>query len=297
MILPKFDFHEPATVSEACQILSEFGNEAKLIAGGTDVIVNMKKKIWSPKQLVSINRIEELQKVEKTNGSIEIGSCCTVAELAASELIREKLCAVCESAVNLGSPLIRNLATIGGNLGSARPAAELPPSLMAYGAHVGLKNRSSSRIVDLNDFFTGPGTTVLQADEIIVDIQVDTPPPYSGAGYLNLGVRKANDINIVNVASFLALDGPEGVILSARIVMGCVGPKHLRATSAEKLLVGQKPTPELFAEAGKVATNDCTPISDFRGSAEYKKDMAGVLAKKTLTMACNQAINKKEGER
>lgn len=285
MLLPKFDFHEPATLTEACQIMGEFGSKAKPLAGGTDLLVNMKHKILSPEQLVSLSRIDELKQVDSSDSLVKIGACFTVAEIAESQDIRKKLSALSAGARALGSPLVRNLATIGGNIGSARPAADLPPSLMAYDAKVVLKSSAGERNVSMNNFFRGPGLTEMQPKEILTAIEIDVPPPYSGCGYINLGIRKAQDCNIVNVASFIALDAPDGVITTARIVMGCVGPTHLRAPSAEKLLIGEKPSQALFAQVGEAAMKDCSPINDFRGSAEYKKAMVGVLTKRTLGIA------------
>ncbi len=291
MRLPKFDFHEPATLDEALQMMGEFGVRAKLIAGGTDLMVNMKHQLMSPEQVVSISRMDELKGLDTSNGMVRIGACFTVADLAESEEVGKKLGALRTGAKALGSPLIRNLATIGGNIGTARPAADLPPSLMAYGAKVVLKKRSGERAVSLNNFFKGPGLTELQPDEILTEIQIPTPPPHAGAGYINLGIRMAQDCNLVNVASFIAMDGPDGVITSARIVMGCVGPIHLRAPSAEKCLIGEKPSESLFAKAGDAATGDCTPIDDFRGAAAYKKAMTGVLTKRTLGIAHKEAVS------
>ena len=127
MLLPRFDFHEPATLAEACQIMAHYGVKAKVIAGGTDLMVNMKRKLVSPEQLVSIARIEELKKFDSASDVLKLGSCFTVADIEASEVIGKKWSALCAGAKALGSPLIRNLATIGGNLASARPAADLPP--------------------------------------------------------------------------------------------------------------------------------------------------------------------------
>jgi carbon-monoxide dehydrogenase medium subunit len=292
MLLPKFDYHEPKTLDEACQIMAELGSKAKPIAGGTDLIVNMKKKVLAPEHLVSVSRLEELKKLDTANGQIHIGACFTVAELVESEGINQRLSAVGSGARSLGSPLIRNLATIGGNLGSARPAADLPPSLMAYGAKVILKSSTGERIVSLDDFFMGPGFTKIGPNEILTEIRLDSPPALSGAGYINLGIRKAQDCNIVNVASYIALNDPEGDIQTARIVMGCVGPIPLRAISAEKTLTGEKPSETLFMKAGEAAMEDCAPIDDFRGSAVYKKSMIGVLTKKTLEIAYNEAKNR-----
>lgn len=298
MLLPKFDFHEPATLTEACQMMAEYGTKAKVIAGGTDLMVNMKKKLLSPERLVSIARIPELKKVDSSSTMLRLGPCLTIANTAASEEIAKRWGAICAGAKALGSPLVRNRATVGGNLGAARPAADMPPSLMAYGARVVLIKKSGERIVPLDKFFRGPGLTEIAPDEVLAEIQVDAPPPYSGAAYMNLSLRSSCDCNIINVASFITLEGPGGPIKNARIVMGCVGPTHLRAPSAEKVLIGENPSEALFARAADaivacapgVASMDCTPIDDFRGSSEYKIDMTKVLIRRTLVAACKEAV-------
>lgn len=288
MILPKFDFHEPGSLTDACQILAEYGLKARILAGGTDLMVNMKKKILSPEQVVSISRIPELKHLDTAGDTIRIGSCFTIADLCQSDVIGKKLPALGQSATNLGTPLIRNLATVGGNLGSARPAADLPPSLMAYSARAVITSAAGQRTVPVDEFFLGPGFTVLKPDEILTEIQIPPLPSRSGAWYINIGVRKGQDCNLVNVASFLSLN-TDGTIQDARIVMGCVGPVPLRARSAEKILIGEKPAGDLFSKAGAAAANDSTPIDDFRGTAAYKRDMAGVLTRRTLEAAFQQA--------
>jgi CO/xanthine dehydrogenase FAD-binding subunit len=298
MLLPKFSFHEPATLAEACQIMAQYGVKAKVIAGGTDLMVNMKKKLITPEQLVSIARIPELKKLDLSPAMLKLGPCVTIADTAASEEIGKTWGAICAGAKALGSPLVRNRATVGGNIGTARPAADMPPSLMAYGARVVLTKKSGQRLVSLDNFFRGPGFTEMAPDEILTEIQVDVPPPCSGASYMNVGLRSACDCNLVNVASFISLDGPGGPIKTARIFMGCVGPTHRRASSAENVLAGEKPSEPLFARAADaivacapgVTSMDCTPIDDFRGSSEYKIDMAKLLIRRTLAAACSQAM-------
>jgi carbon-monoxide dehydrogenase medium subunit len=289
MLLPRFDFHEPASVAEACQVMAQFKEKARPMAGGTDLMVNMKKHIISPEQIVSLGRIDALTDLSRDNGTLRIGACVTVADLGASDTVDELAGALGAGARALGSPLVRNLATIGGNIGSARPAADLPPSLMAYGARLTIESAAGSRQLDLGDFFKGPGMTALAPDEVITAVTVDVPGPGAGAGYINIGVRKAQDCNIVNVASFLALDEAGAAVKAARIVMGSVGPTPLRAPSAEKILLGEKPNEALFARAGEAAQNDCTPILDFRGSAEYRRAMVGVLTRRTLAIALKEA--------
>ena len=288
MLLPKFQFHEPKTDQEVCQILSEYGDKARPIAGGTDLMVNMKKKVMSPEHVISLSRIGSLTSLDKKNGCVKIGACFTVADAINTGLIKENVSAVCAGAAALGSPLVRNLATIGGNIGSARPAADLPPSLMAYGTTLILKSSKGERKVDINDFFKGPGATDCRPDEFISEIQVQIPSAGAGAGYINLGARKAQDCNIVNVASFIALNG-SGVIETARIILGCVAPTHVRAPSAEKILIGEKPDKALFEKAAEETKKDCMPITDFRGSGEYKRAMVGVLTQRTLNIALDEA--------
>ena len=289
MLLPKFDFHEPASVEETCQIMAEFKEKAKPLAGGTDLMVNMKKKIVSPEQIVSLGRIDALKDLSRENGTLKIGACVTVADLAASGTVGKLVGALGAGARALGSPLVRNLATIGGNIGSARPAADLPPSLMAYGARLSIASSRGARELDLGEFFKGPGMTALSPDEVITAVHVDVPGPGAGAGYINIGVRKAQDCNIVNVASYLGLDEKDGSVKTARIVMGSVGPTPLRAPTAEKILIGEQPDEALFARAAAAAEQDCTPILDFRGSAEYRRAMVGVLTRRTLEIALKEA--------
>ncbi|MBI9086719.1 MAG: xanthine dehydrogenase family protein subunit M [Desulfobacterales bacterium] len=288
MLLPKFDFHAPVSLQEASEILAAHGDRAKVIAGGTDLMVNLKRKVVCPEHLVSLARIESLKTLTGENGSVRIGAYVTVDELAVSETVCGTIGALAAGARALGTPLIRNRATIGGNLGSARPAADLPPSLMAYGASVVLMGSETERTVLLDDFFKGPGLTVVKPGECITEIRVPKPPEGAGAGYINLGVRKSQDCNIVNVASYLALNG-DGSIAEARVVMGSVGPTPLHATSAEALLKGEFPDEALFARAGEAAAGDSTPILDFRGSAQYRRDMVAVLARRTLALALKEA--------
>ena len=289
MLLPRFDYHEPASVGEACEILATYGPKAKLMAGGTDLMVNMKKKILAPDHIVCLSKIAPMYGIEEKEDGIFIGARFTVAELTVDALVEKKLGALRSSARALGSPLVRNRATIGGNIGSARPAADLPPSLIAYGATVILESSKGKREVPLGDFFKGPGFTELRPEEVLTRINIPAPKDGEGAGYINIGVRQACDCNVANVASFIALDAGDGSIREARIVMGSVGPTPLRAKSAEALLVGQKPDEALFRKAGEAARQDCTPIDDFRGTASYRKAMVGLLTKRTLDIAYQRA--------
>jgi carbon-monoxide dehydrogenase medium subunit len=269
--------------------MARHGGKARPLAGGTDLLVNMKKKVLKPERLVSLGRIPELSQLERSNGTLWIGAGVTVSAIAASATVDRDAAALGQGARALGTPLIRNLATVGGNIGSARPAADLPPALIVYDAVLVLQSAAGERRLPIGEFFKGPGLTVAREDELITAVVIRVPEGCAGAGYLNLGVRKAQDCNIVNVAAFLALDERAETIRAARVALGSVGPTPLRSPSAEAALIGQKPTDAIFELAADAARRDCSPILDFRGSAEYRRDMVGVLTRRTLAMALSEA--------
>ena len=289
MILPRFEYHDPSTLDEVCQILGDLKEKAQALAGGTDLLVNMRKGEISPETVVSLGRVEELRGRDLSEGQIRIGACVTAAELAQSKEVENRLNALCLAARRLGSPPIRNLATVAGNLVTARPAADLPPPLMAYGAQVVLKKSSGERTVPLQDFFRGPGETVKAPDEILTEIVMEQPPPHSGVSYVKLGRRKTLVISVVNVAAFLSLDGSDGAIQAARVVLGAVAPVPMRSKSSEKVLLGEKPSETLFARAAEAAAGDSEPIDDFRGSAAYRRAMVEVLTRRALGVALSNA--------
>ncbi|MDD5206356.1 MAG: xanthine dehydrogenase family protein subunit M [Desulfobacterales bacterium] len=289
MLLPSFQYHEPKSLNEAIELLGEIGDGASILAGGTDLLVNMKKGKLSPKNIVCLSRVEELKRVKRDNGLMRIGPCVTAADLKDREEVKSDFSALAEGAGLLGSPLIRNLATIGGNIVTARPAADLAPPLMAYGARVVLKKTEGERILPLEEFFLGPGQTSIETGEILCSIVLDSPPSFSGGGYVKLGLRKSLEISLVNVAAFLSLDGPSGPVRDARIVLGAVAPKPMRSSSAEETLIGGEPDERLFKIAAEKAAGDAKPIDDFRGSAEYRREMVKVLTKKALVKAYEEA--------
>ncbi|MBP8625268.1 MAG: xanthine dehydrogenase family protein subunit M [Syntrophorhabdales bacterium] len=291
-LLPRFDYEEPKDLSEACRIMADLNGNGKIIAGGTDLLVNMKKGLLSPGCLVSIGKIPGLSEIEPQNGSISIGSNLIVAKLTEFELIKKRYPILYESAAVLGSPLIRNRATIGGNIVTARPAADMPPSLIALGARIRLKNKRGEREVELDKFFKGPGETTIKKDEILTRIIVNEPPPFSGGSYLKLGHRRALEIAIVAVASFITLDKPDGIIKDAKIILSSVAPTAIHAVSAEGALIGERPTSSLIEKVASLASQDCSPIDDIRGSARYRCAMVEVLTKRTLMAALKQAQNR-----
>lgn len=289
MLLPKFDYHDPDTLEAACRLLAELGEKAKPLAGGTDLIVNMKKKSVLPAHVVSLSRIGELKRLDGENGTLRVGACVTAAEIAASPEVSRMFAALAKGAGSLGSPLIRNLATIGGNLVTARPAADMPGPLLVYDAQLVLKSSSGNRTVPIEGFFKGPGQTVIAADEILTEIVLEKPGGQAGSGHAKLGIRNALEISLVNVSAYLSFES--GRIKKARVALGSVAPTPILSPSAEKILTGEKPSPALFAKAGAAAASDSRPIDDFRASAEYKRAMVETLARRALAEAHEEAVN------
>jgi carbon-monoxide dehydrogenase medium subunit len=270
-------------------MMADLGRTARPIAGGTDLVVAMRRGMVSPEHVVSLGRIKELSDMGPSDRTLTIGACCTVASLAESRDVLSRFHALSEGALSLGSPLVRNLATAGGNLVTARPAADLPPPLLAYGGSVTLQSSQGQRVVPLDQFFAGPGKTLMTPTEILTHISLETPAAFSGASYIKLGTRRALEISMVSVASFLTLARPGGRIQSARIVLGAVAPVPMRALDAERTLIGEIPSHSLFLKAGETAAAESKPIDDQRASAEYRRDMVSVLTQKTLGLAFKRA--------
>ncbi len=290
MLLPKFDYHEPSTLEDALQLLHEMGGNAKLIAGGTDLLVRMKQKIDKPSHVISLARVPGLDEIVPRNGhAVSVGAAASADAISRHELLNDRFAPLALAASRLGSPLIRNRATIGGNLVNGRPAADLPPACMVLEATAKLKSSTAEREVSLNEFFRGPGETVIEPNELMVSIDIETPAAWSGGAYLKLGARKTLEISMVNVAVMLTLKSADGDIADARIAFGAVAPMPVRGFAAEDMLKGEKPSADLFARAGELSVGMCSPITDHRGTMEYRCMMIEVLTKRALGEAYERA--------
>lgn len=291
MLLPKFQYHEPKTLEEVLRLLSELGGNAKLLAGGTDLLVRMKLGVDRPSHVISLEKVPRLNEItlRETHG-VGIGSAVTAAELAENELIRDRFVPLAIASSRLGAPMIRNRATIGGNLVNARPAADLSPACMVLSANLKIKSLNMERHVSANDFFVGPGQTLLEDNELLMGMEIETPPPWTGGSYLKLGARKALEISMVNVACLLTLSSSDGHISDVRIALGAVAPTPVRALAAEEFLLGQKPSESLFKEAGAIGVGMCSPITDHRGTMEYRCMMIESLTHRALQQAYQKAV-------
>jgi len=279
-----FEFFEPTTLAEASNLFAK--EHAQLLAGGTDLVIGMKAYTETPASVVSLEKIPGLTGITVDNdNSITIGAMTKVREVELSNDIRQHHTALAEGASEIGSIQIRNLATIGGNIAHASPAADTVAGLLVADAQVNIASANGERSVPINELFTGPGQTVLKPGEIITQFRL--PNPASGSHYIKHKIREVMDLAFIGVAS--AVDVQNGVIEEARIGLAAVAPTPIRATEAEDLLKGKRPTPELLQQAGEAAAAATSPISDLRCSAEHRKEMVDVLTRRTLQNALDRA--------
>ena len=289
MILSGMRFHSPRTAEEAVQLLSDLKG-ARVLAGGTDLLVDLKQGLTDVKDVISLQDIEELKGITKERNRIRIGATSTPQEILSSSLIRQYFPALTEAAQSMASIQIRTLATIGGNITSAVPSADLPPSLIAADAAVELLCTGSSREVPLSDFFTGPRETVCRTKELLASVFVPLPSSKTGISYQKCTLREANSLAVASVASRLTLKN--GKTERAAIVLGAVAPTPVLASKASAHLQGKAPSSEVFEEAAAMAKEEGKPISDIRGSAWYRKELIHVLTRRSLTEAFERAQGK-----
>lgn len=297
MAFSAFQYHEPDTIEDACDMLDSFGSDCQLLAGGTDLIVQMRNRQLKPGHLISLTGLEGMNRIQMSDDTITLGSGCTIADVAASDVIRYHAPALAVAAMKLGSPTIRNMGTIGGNILTASPAADLPPALIAYNAMIRSLSRKGERWTALDDFFHSPGKTHLLPGEILTHIRITIPSSPQGGSFFKLGNRNALQISIINGACALILDADDGHIIDAKVVLGAVAPTVIRSPTAERLLTGQIPDDKLFRAAGMAAAQDCNPIDDLRASAAYRKEMVLMLTKRALRSAWKDCFHPHKEER
>ena len=290
MGLRPFEYVEPASVREASQFMAEHPEDARIYAGGTSLLLLMKQGIVRPDYLVNIKKIPGLRYIENGSGTIRIGSLATHHDLEVSPVIRQFLPAITELEPQVANIRVRSTGTIGGNLGFAEPLTDLPPLLIALDARVKVAGLASERVFPLEELFAGYYETTLPPHELITEVQVDEMKPHSGFQYLRFSV--GSDKPAVGCAVGVRLDPATGKCVEARLVLGCVAPTPLRVREAEEVLRGNPYLPGTAAEAGRVASEACSPLADLRGSAEYKRAMAGVLVER----AVKEAFRRAEGE-
>ena len=277
----RFDYHEPTSVREAVELAARFGADARFLAGGTDLLIQMRRGQVAPRHLVSLHRVPGLDVIE-VDGAITLGALVTHRRLERSPELGGPLQALREGAEVVGGHQIRNVATVGGNIVNASPAADVVPVLVALDAQITCLGPGGERSMPLEDFAAAPGVTARQPEELLTRVRFARPAPHSATAFLKAGRRRAMEISLVCVAARLTLDADRQRCLEARIALGAVGPTTLRARAAERSLQGQPVTEELVRSAGRQAAGECRPISDVRASARYRALLVATLVERAL---------------
>jgi carbon-monoxide dehydrogenase medium subunit len=287
MIPPSFEYYAPTTAEEAIGLLQQLGPEAKILSGGMSLIPLMRLRLAAPRYLIDINRIAGLAEIKETDGFLRIGALAREAELERSALVRSKYPILVETAAVIGDPLVRNRATVGGNLAHADPANDHPGTMLALAAEVVATGPTGERRIPITNFFTGFFATALDPDEILMEIRVPIPPPRSGGAYVKLE-RKVGDFATAGVAAQLTL-GRDDVCDQVRIALTNVGSMPIEAQQAEEVMRGKRIEPEVVRRAAQLAAEASDPSADLRGSVEYKRDLVRVLTVRALNRALEQA--------
>lgn len=287
MIPATFQYHAPTSLEEATDLLTRLGDDAKLLSGGQSLIPLMKLRLAGPAHLIDINRIPELAYIEEAEGVLKIGALTRESDLEESELIRAKYPILLDTSKIIADPLVRNLATVCGNLAHGDPANDHPATMLALEAEVVAVGKQGSRRIPVAAFFTGPFTTALKAGEILTEIRIPIPPPRSGGAYLKLE-RKVGDFATAAVAAQVTLS-EDGVCQRVGIGLTNVGPTPIKARKAEKFLQGKRLDNTTIKQAAQLAAEESQPSADLRGPAEYKRDLVRVLTGRALKNAVERA--------
>jgi carbon-monoxide dehydrogenase medium subunit len=288
MTLPKFDYLAPTSIEEALDLLAELGDTARVMAGGTDLMIKMRKGLIHAKAVVGLKRIRGLDRIsfDRKNG-LHIGAMALLADVADHRDIRKYYPALADAAASTANVQIRNMGTVAGNLCNAAPSADNAPGLMVMGAEAVVMGKGGERRIPLDRFFLGPGLTALGPCEILTALSVPVPPLHSGAAYCPISARSKVDIAAAGVAVMVVMDGR--TCTDGRVALGAVAPTPMRARRAEKSLRGQVLTEEVTHQAGLLAAKEARPISDMRAGAGYRRSMVEVLTRRAIAEAVKRA--------
>jgi CO/xanthine dehydrogenase FAD-binding subunit len=281
-----FEYSSPKTLKETLSLIEKFGAQGILIAGGTDLIPLLKLRFMTPRYVVDISKLSELDFIKSDGKLLRIGALTKHRTLERSTVVMQSAPILAEAASLIGSPLIRNMGTVGGNLVNASPCSDTSTPLLALGAQLQLVKSSGQRIVAIDDFFLDVKKTVIQHDELLTEVQIPDRPPGTGAAFVKVGRRMGNDLSVVSVAASINMQ--KGVCKAARIALGSVAPTPVRVRKAESSLVGKTLGAKEINEAAEISSQEIRPISDVRASAEYRREVS----KEIVQMAINKAIEK-----
>jgi len=278
MIAPKYT--APTSLADALQLKKESGAEARVIAGGTDLILRMRDRVLSPSLLIDLRALS-LGNIVLGDDELCIGTSVSLSQVLENTDTQRLFPALVAACREFAGPPIRNRATLGGNIANASPAADLVPPLGAYDARVVLRSAGGERVLPLLEFFTGPGQSVIEPDEILTEIRLPLMPTLSAATFIKLGQRRSMAISQVNVTTRLSIH-EENVVSEVRIVLGAVAPVPMRALAAEQIISGNALSDELLCSAAQKAAEEIMPISDVRASRSYRVEMTEVLVRRAL---------------
>ncbi len=285
-----FEYHEPATVAEACRLLEQYGGEARVYAGGTGLSILMKQGLLRPKALINIKRIHDLRGIEfdSTKG-LSIGALVTHHELETSELVWKQLPILRHVEREVANIRVRNMGTVGGNLASGEPLTDLPSLFISLDARVTVLGASGERTLPLEELFLDYYQTVLADDEILTQVVVPLLPVRTGVEYIRFSSGSVVDKPCVGVSVRISLEPKRRICRDVRIALGCVAPTPMRARKAEQVLEGKQFKPEVVEQAASLASQECSPLDDLRGSESYKREMVSALVRQAVPRAYERA--------
>jgi CO/xanthine dehydrogenase FAD-binding subunit len=285
-----FGYVSAKDVAHAVALLGEHGAKAKILAGGTDLLVELKHSVHNPQVIVDVSRLRELKTIAVADDGLHIGALATHGEIMASPIVRDLFPALVDAAHSIGAVQTRNLGTLGGNLITCVPSMDSGPTLLALEAAVTVASAAGERRMPLAELFVGPRKTSLKPGDLLVDIVIPKENLGKPAAFEKFGLRKGQALALVNAAAAFFID--KGTFAKPRIALGAVAPTVIRAPKAEAYLDGRKISAEAMAEAGRIAATEAKPISDFRASADYRRDLIAVLVKRCLAKAHARATAK-----
>ncbi len=293
----RFDYFEPATLDEAGELLREGKGARKPLAGGTDIVIQLRRRVVGTEGLVNLKRIPELGGWACEPGKgLRLGACTPMRDLETSAALEARFPSITEALRVVGSLQLRNIASVGGNLCNASPSADTAPPLVALGATASVRTAESRQeFVPVENFFSGPGTSVLGPGGLLLAVEVPEPEPYSGDAFERFTPRSAMDIAIASAAASVTLDAAGERVTAVRIALGAVAPTPIRALKAEDLVREKEANPKRLEWAGAAAMEECRPIDDIRGSAAYRKELVRILVQRVLRQAVERARARTDG--
>jgi CO/xanthine dehydrogenase FAD-binding subunit len=295
MSLPEFTYLSPKNLKEACALLIEHGDKAKILAGGTDLLIRMGHRAMRPDAVIGLRSLTDLNYINYEAGlGLRIGALARLSDVAGHAEVIKRYPALAESASQTATVQIRNMGTVVGNICNAAPSADNATPLLVHQAEVVIVKPGGERVLPLTDFFRGPGLTALEMGEIVREVRLPDPGQGSASNYQKLSARSKVDIAGVGVSAFVALDG-DGVCTTVCLALAAVAPVPMRARHAEDALTGRRVSPDLLEEAGAKAADECSPISDVRSSAAYRRAMVKVLTIRALERCLEIASGKSAG--